>query len=134
MVAQTCTFDTENNKCIKLNQNDSTSYCQIKEFVQGIKKSIWAECDEGCFEPSVGRSDISICRSAETKCKFPFKHNGKTYQKCTKVSISKTCKNCIEEDFFWCATQIDQSGHMKMWGKCDTSTCDLNSGILGVLC
>ena len=83
---------------------------------------------------SVGRSDISICRSAETKCKFPFKHDGKTYQKCTKVSVFEKCKNCVDEDFFWCATQIDQFGHMKMWGKCDTSTCDLSSGIFRVFC
>ena len=48
------------------------------------------------------------------KCVFPFKYNGKTYNKCTTVDNGNT---------EWCATEVKTDGNYKDWGNCDVSSC-----------
>merc|ERR1712018_65208 len=51
------------------------------------------------------------CRTNNNvKCVFPFKYNGKTYNKCTSV----------ESDVPWCATQVGRDGTVitGQWGDC----------------
>ena len=47
-------------------------------------------------------------------CVFPFKYKNKIYNECTKVNNDK----------FWCSTEVDENGNFKssgdeFWGNCD---------------
>ena len=61
-----------------------------------------------------------------TRCEFPFKHNGKTYEDCTDDVINEDEVGKTKESFKWCATRIDDDGRMKTdkWGRCDLSKCE----------
>ena len=52
----------------------------------------------------------------ESECKFPFKYNQNTYEKCTKVG---TTARFISEEY-WCATAVDEYNNMIKghWGIC----------------
>ena len=66
-----------------------------------------------------------FCKTQAIKCNPLFVHDGKTYRDiCTSDSIDDSGE---KEEFFWCATEVDESNNMVNWGVCDLSTCKLNT-------
>ena len=68
-------------------------------------------------------------------CKFPFIHNGVSYNKCTNAKLppdgapleydeSEETLEAEEAPFFWCATLTDSDSNMVWWGQCDMSECE----------
>ena len=53
-------------------------------------------------------------------CKFPFIYKNNTYNACTKIRWSS----------FWCATQVNKTGHMLRWDNCDINNCPTSSKVL----
>ena len=77
---------------------------------------------------TVGPDSLSMffCKTETVKCKPLFIHNGKTYlDTCTSDSIGDPSLG-IKEEFFWCATEVDDSNNMVNWGVCDIFSCKLN--------
>ena len=58
---------------------------------------------------------LNLVHEAYTKrndcCSFPFKYDGKIYNRCIKKGYSK----------YWCATSVNQDQTYKEWSVCDSS-------------
>ena len=75
-----------------------------------------------------GEDSLSMfCKTKAVDCLSEFNYNGKTYNTCTSDSIDKSDK---KEEFFWCATEVDEKNEMVRWGVCDLSTCKYNISCL----
>ena len=75
-----------------------------------------------------GEDSLSMfCKTKAVDCLSEFNYNGKTYDTCTSDSIDKSDK---KEEFFWCATEVDEKNEMVRWGVCDLSTCKYNISCL----
>ena len=97
------------------------------------------KCGTSCFNENSpiefsGNEDplASFCKSVPMPCKFPFTHNGETYDnnECLNSELLLTDENSTEggaesnESFLWCATHLDNDGNMVWWGQCDLESCE----------
>ena len=75
-----------------------------------------------------GEDSLSMfCKTKAVECLPKFNHKGKEYQGCTSDSIGESDE---KEEFFWCATEVDEKNEMVHWGVCDLNTCKYNISCL----
>lgn len=127
--------------------NGGHYYCKVNP-----DYGYWARCDIGCLHDSGGKKNhifwniwlifwpfsepmqfendddpmAVMCKTVPMECQFPFTHSGNTYHECTNSPLSNDeAYDTDEEDFFWCATQVDADGNMVtgQWGVCDFDSC-----------
>ena len=53
-------------------------------------------------------NECHVLNDERDPCVFPFTYGGTLYNHCTDV----------DETFFWCATEVDESLEATKWGQC----------------
>jgi len=145
-VSERCQFDSDLS-CISASAIDSTHqlpkeghFCERKNiFGEQKNNKNYMKCGTSCFNENSpiefsGNEDplASFCKSVPMPCKFPFTHNGETYDnnECLNSELLLTDENSTEggaesnESFLWCATHLDNDGNMVWWGQCDLESCE----------
>merc|ERR1712079_837690 len=56
-------------------------------------------------------NECRVLNDERDPCVFPFNYGNTTYHQCTDV----------DETYFWCATEVDESLEATEWGECGES-------------
>jgi len=101
------------NSCTKFDDNSDKAWCSVETDANGIhiggNKKRWGYCNllscqkKTYSSDEYGRQCFTVSGpSPRRTCKFPFEHNGKTYDSCTTEGLPSNVQQAS-----WCPTEVD---------------------------